>query len=106
MLVLRARQICPGQTQGDAQEDFSKGETGHSEGSSVRRYRPILGGLIGVEDSVFAGPARMYRKRRECTPSAVPGRRDLRFNDNAHKLPQAPRGASQPKGEGCRKLTE
>src|SRR5882762_6991012 len=89
MFVLRERQTCPGETQGDAEQDLSKGEMGHTGGSSARRPALILRGVIGGEDSVFAGPGRA---RRQGTQPAVPGRGGLRFNGNAHKLPPAADG--------------
>src|SRR5882762_830163 len=86
MFVLRERQTCPGKTQGDAEQDLSKGEMGHTGGSSARRPAPILRVVIGDEDSVFAGSAR---GRRQCTRPTAPDRGGLRFNGNAHKLPGA-----------------
>src|SRR5260221_10447127 len=86
MFVLCERRTRPGEAQGDAEQDLSKGEMGHTGGSSARRSALILRGVIGDEDNVFAGPARGCRK---CTQAAVPDHEGLRFNGNAHKLPEA-----------------
>jgi hypothetical protein len=89
MIVLRECQIRPGKTQGDAKQYLPEIEMGHSKGSSGWEGAPILYGVIGNEDNVFGWPARKYRKGLERAQSAVPGRRDLRFNGNAHKLGSA-----------------
>src|SRR5450631_2728040 len=83
MIVLRVCHIGPRETQGDAEQDLSEIEMGHSAGSNARRDTLILDGAIADDNSGFAGPVR----GRRCRRSAAPGLRGLRFNGNAHKLP-------------------
>jgi hypothetical protein len=92
MIVLGECQIRPRETQDDAEQYVPEIEMGHSKGSSASRRTPILNGVIGNEDNVFAGPARMYRRRRGRRSPAVAGDGGLRFKRNGHKLAGAREG--------------
>jgi hypothetical protein len=92
MIVLGECPIRPRETQGNAEQYVPEIEMGHSKGSSERRRTPILDGVIGNDDNVFAGPARMYRRRRGRRTPAVAGDGGLRFKGNGHKLAEPGRG--------------